>query len=242
MSVKIELIPVLQDNYAALIWDTESRKAVVVDPSEADPILQRLSEQNLELEMIWNTHHHWDHIGGNEELVKKTGATVYCSATDYKRVPKAQHGLRDGESILFQEISFLAMEVPGHTLGHIVFYSSQLGVVFTGDTLFSIGCGRLFEGSPEQMFESLKKLKSLPDETLVYCGHEYTAANIEFALSLDPDFPELKEYQKQVKTLRLKGLPSLPSRLATEKKLNPFLLAGSPEELKRVREQKDCFG
>lgn len=238
MSLNIELIPLLKDNYAALLWSEKSNKAVVIDPSEAKPVLEILHQKNLSLQEIWNTHHHWDHVGGNEELSKKSGAKILCSQHDRIRIAGSSYGFMDGEMHSFEGSSFQVLHIPGHTLGHIAFYSADLRTIFTGDTLFSLGCGRLFEGSPEQMFRSLQRFLELPDDTQLYCGHEYTRKNLSFAQSLEPDSSELREFEKRLDQM---GTCSLPSLLKDEKNLNPFLKAKSIIEFQKLRELKDKF-
>lgn len=217
-------IPAFSDNY---IWMLHARgQAVVVDPGDAAPVLQQLSASGLQLHSILITHHHHDHIGGVDVLQQETGAQVYAPARE--AYPFPHQPVRQGDQIIldFLPLTLEVMDVPGHTLGHVAYYGAKL--LFCGDTLFSAGCGRLFEGTPAQMLDSLDKLAALPAETAVYCTHEYTEHNLKFARQLDPDNPALLARQAQVAGLRQQGLPSLPSTLAIERDSNPFLRCSSP--------------
>jgi hydroxyacylglutathione hydrolase len=239
MTLKIELLQLLKDNYASLLIDEKSRDCVVIDPSEGIPVWEYLQSQDLHLKEIWNTHHHSDHIGGNDFLQKKTGAKILCSDYDRHRIPQSSYGFLDNEEHEFHHHRFRILLIPGHTLGHIAFYSLSEKLLFAGDTLFSMGCGRVFEGTYEQMFRSLQRLVELPDETQLYCGHEYTLRNLDFALHLDPSNPELLNYRDSIEGK--KGAPSLPGLLLHEKKLNPFLLCRSSRDFQKLREAKDHF-
>jgi hydroxyacylglutathione hydrolase len=222
-ALQIDLVPCLVDNYAYLLHDSASGVTGVVDPSAAGPVIDALNKRGLSLTYILNTHHHWDHTGGNAELKKKYNAKVVGPRADEERIPGIDLALRDGQIWMFGEQEMQVLDTPGHTRGHVSFYFKQSKAVFTGDTLFSIGCGRLFEGSPEQMWMSLSKLAGLPDDTLVYCGHEYTLSNAKFAITVEPDNKRLKSRLEQVKELRQKGLATIPSTLGEEKETNPFL-------------------
>lgn len=240
-ALKVELLQALKDNFIALIVHPPSSTCVAVDPSEAEPVLRYLKEHQLKLSEIWNTHHHWDHTGGNKKLKEETGAFIRCSRHDLTRISDADHGLEHREVFEFASIRFETIAVPGHTLGHIAIFSASERILFTGDTLFSLGCGRIFEGTHQMMFDSLQKLKALPDETLLYCGHEYTEANLDFALQIFPNDRELQSYRDQLKTKLEENGSSLPSQLGLEKKLNPFLRAQDIESFKRYRDLKDQF-
>lgn len=228
-SLQIELVPCLQDNYAYLLHDTDTGTVGVVDPSEAFPVINALERKNQNLTYILNTHHHYDHTGGNMELKARYGAKVIGSSKDRDRIPGIDIALHDGETWMFAGHQVLVMETPGHTKGHISYYFPGCGAIFTGDTLFSLSCGKLFEGNPEQMFSSLQKIMSLPDETNIYCGHEYTQSNSKFALSIEPNNEALKEYAEHVAQLRSKKLPTIPTTIKKEKLCNPFLRTSSPE-------------
>ncbi|KAF7805336.1 putative hydroxyacylglutathione hydrolase 2, chloroplastic isoform X1 [Senna tora] len=235
-------VPCLRDNYAYLLHDVDTGTVGVVDPSEAVPIIDALSRKNRNLTYILNTHHHHDHTGGNAELKARYGAKVIGAGVDKERIPGIDIYLNDGDKWMFAGHEVLIMETPGHTRGHISFYFPGSGAIFTGDTLFSLSCGKLFEGTPEQvdvnciylfyllwMLSSLKKITSLPDDTCIYCGHEYTLSNSKFALSIEPSNKELQSYAAHVGHLRSKGLPTIPTTLKTEKACNPFLRTTSAE-------------
>ncbi|KAE8670299.1 SAUR-like auxin-responsive protein family [Hibiscus syriacus] len=228
-SLQIELVPCLKDNYAYLLHDADTGTVGVVDPSEAVPIIDALSQKNRNLTYILNTHHHYDHTGGNPELKARYGAKVIGSGIDKDRIPGIDIVLKDGDKWMFAGHEVQVIETPGHTRGHISFYFPGSGAIFTGDTLFSLSCGKLFEGTPEQMFSSLQRIMSLPDDTNIYCGHEYTLSNSKFALSIEPKNEALRSYAAHVAQLRNKGLPTIPTTLKVEKACNPFLRTSSTE-------------
>ena len=212
------------DNY---IWTLrDGRCAAVVDPGDARPVLDYLEREKLELVAILNTHHHADHVGGNAALLQRRKVPVYGPHDE--RIREVTHRMADGGRMKLPHfgIEFQVLEIPGHTRTHIAFYGG--GMLFCGDTLFAVGCGRLFEGTPRQMHESLSKLMRLPDDTRVYCGHEYTLANIRFAKTVEPGNPALLELEARVKKLREQNLPTLPSTIAQEKATNPFVRCGEP--------------
>lgn len=223
--MKLIQIPCLQDNYAYLITCTATGATAVVDPSDGPHVAKVVRDKGLRLTAIWNTHHHWDHSGGNAYLCDHfDGLSVYGSRYDaeHGRIPRQTQAISEGDSVALGDLTFAVLDIPGHTLGHIA-YEGQ-GALFCGDTLFYGGCGRLFEGTPEMMMASLAKLRALPDETLVYCGHEYTQKNLEFALTLLPNESLLQTVYERVVQLRKQGQPTIPSRLGEEKQINPFLM------------------
>ncbi|KAK4421585.1 putative hydroxyacylglutathione hydrolase 2, chloroplastic [Sesamum alatum] len=228
-SLQIELVPCLRDNYAYLLHDVDTGTVGVVDPSEAVPVIDALNRKNWNLNYILNTHHHYDHTGGNMDLKERYGAKVIGSGLDKERIPGIDIVLNDGDKWMFASHEVLVMATPGHTRGHISFYFPGSKSIFTGDTLFSLSCGKLFEGTPMQMLSSLRKITSLPDDTNVYCGHEYTLSNSKFALSIEPGNEDLQSYASQVAHLRHKGLPTIPTSLGKEKLCNPFLRTSSTE-------------
>ncbi|KAG8369476.1 hypothetical protein BUALT_Bualt14G0017700 [Buddleja alternifolia] len=228
-SLQVELVPCLQDNYAYLLHDVDTGTVGVVDPSEAVPIIAALNRKNWNLNYILNTHHHHDHTGGNMDLKERYGAKVIGSGLDKERIPGIDIALNDGDKWMFASHEVLVMATPGHTRGHISFYFPRSKSIFTGDTLFSLSCGKLFEGTPQQMLSSLGKITSLPDDTSVYCGHEYTLSNSKFALSIEPGNEELQSYATHVAHLRNKGFPTIPTLLRKEKLCNPFLRTSSME-------------
>lgn len=226
--IEVSLLPVLTDNYIYLVRDSESGKTAAVDPAIAAPVLTALEKRGWQLDYIFNTHHHNDHVGGNLQLKQATGCKIVGAADDKARIPGLDIALKDGEQFNLGLHCFQVLETPGHTLGHIVYYCAGSAVLFCGDTLFSLGCGRLFEGSAGQMWHSLQKLKALPDSTKVYCAHEYTQANGRFALTLESDNPALQQRIAEVAELRSQNLPTLPSTIGLERATNPFLREDSP--------------
>ncbi|KAI3459785.1 hypothetical protein Pfo_016448 [Paulownia fortunei] len=228
-NLQIELVPCLGDNYAYLLHDVDTGTVGVVDPSEAVPVIDALNRKNWNLNYILNTHHHYDHTGGNMDLKERYGAKVIGSGIEEERIPGIDIVLNDGDRWMFASHEVHVMEIPGHTRGHLSFYFPGSKSIFTGDTLFSLSCGKLFEGTPQQMLSSLRKIMALPDDTDVYCGHEYTLSNLKFALSIEPGNEDLQSYATQVAHLRDKGLPTIPTSLRMEKLCNPFLRTSSME-------------
>lgn len=240
--MQIHRINAWSDNYIFLLQ--EGTSAAVVDPTEAEPVLQKLAQVGAELTAIFNTHHHGDHVGGNRQLLEKyPQATVYASEADRGRIPGQQIFLNDGDTVIFGSRTAQVFFVPGHTRGHIAYYFApveerQTGELFCGDTLFAGGCGRLFEGTPTQMVDSLSKLRRLPDNTRVWCAHEYTLSNLKFAVTVDGANPELQSRYQQVQTARQRQEATIPSLLGIEKKTNPFLRWDQPA-LKAAANLKD---
>ncbi|MDI2112351.1 hydroxyacylglutathione hydrolase [Commensalibacter nepenthis] len=242
MSIIIEPISFYESNYAWLMIDEKSKKAIVVDPGDANPVLKFLQERDLSLQAILITHFHDDHIGGIAALKDKYHCKIYAPLKEVSKIPNVDRTVQDGDVISLDGIDDIrVIETPGHTLGSICYYIPDLKVIFTGDTLFSMGCGRLFEGSPQQMYHSLAKLVNLPEDTLVYCAHEYTADNGRFATSVISENIALKNRVEKVKQLRSQYLPTLPISLLEEKKTNPFLLAKNVDEFTMFRKAKDHF-
>lgn len=232
--MRIELVPCLKDNYAYLVGMNASDECVVVDPSDAGPVLRALSEHALRPVAILNTHHHFDHVGGNSALVAKySGLDVFGHESDRGRIPNQTRFVRDGEHFRVAGLEFEVMHIPGHTLGAIAYVTA--GAVFTGDTLFAAGCGRLFEGTPADMYASLnQKLARLPDETEVYCGHEYTADNLRFAAKLEPSNQAIASKAARVAALRGRGEPTIPTTIAEERATNPFMRTDSAELMRQL--------
>ena len=217
--MKVEIIPCLQDNYSYLMIDETNNTACVIDPSEAEPIINFIEKKNIHLKYILNTHHHFDHIGGNQELKDKYNAKVICSKFDKNRIPGSEIFLQEEDEFKFGSIIFKIIFVPGHTNGHIIFYSEKEKVAFTGDTLFSLGCGRIFEGTYKQMFASLNKIKNFNKKTKIYCGHEYTKKNLNFCLTYDRNNEILKKKSEWVNSNTI----TIPSSIEEELKTNIFL-------------------
>jgi len=219
----VDLIPCLTDNYSYIINDNISKTVGVVDPSEALPVVAFLKKKNLKLNYILNTHHHYDHIGGNAELKKLYNAKVVGFVGDKHRIPGIDIKLEDNVKWTFGESSVKILHIPGHTLGHICFFFENEKIAFTGDTLFSLGCGRIFEGDHKQLLASLNKIKKLPKNTKIYCGHEYSYKNAEFCMKYDNENIDLKKKFEKIKQLRSNNLPTLPTDLEDELKSNIFL-------------------
>jgi hydroxyacylglutathione hydrolase len=225
--MRVVQIPLLRDNYGYLVVCEDTGEAAVIDPSEAEPVLDRVDREKVTLKAILNTHHHRDHTGGNSGLLARLPLRVYGHNQDKNRIAGLTHPLDEGDEITIGKLKAGVLFIPGHTTGHVGYLFGKS--LFCGDTLFTAGCGRLFEGTPEQMHASLGKLMRLPDETLVYCGHEYTEKNLEFALTVEPRNPKLAERMNRVRSLRAKGLSTVPSTMAEEKETNPFLRWDSKE-------------
>ena len=226
-NMKIVQIPLLRDNYAYLLICDKTKQAAVVDPSEAEPVLRRIETEQVSLRAILNTHHHRDHTGGNEGILAKHKVEVYGHKSDQSRITGLTHGVDEGDEVSIGDVNGKVFYIPGHTTGHIAFlFDNNL---FCGDTLFTAGCGRLFEGTPEQMHASLKKLMALPDNTKIYCGHEYTESNLRFAMSVESKNPKLASRFERVQGLRSRGTPTVPSTMEEEKQTNPFLRWDSKE-------------
>ncbi|WP_207456564.1 hydroxyacylglutathione hydrolase [Azospirillum sp. SYSU D00513] len=251
----VHLIPALSDNYVYLISDPASGAVGVVDPGEAEPVLAALDRLGLKLTHILNTHHHGDHIGGNQTLKQRFGATLIGPRAESARIPDMDATVGEGDSVRFGSQTARVFETPGHTSGHIAFWFETAGALFSGDTLFALGCGRLFEGTPTQMWTSLFKLRALPGATRVYCGHEYTLSNARFAVTVDPENRELHARVARVEAQRARGEPTVPSTLEEEVRTNPFLRADQPsvqaavgmsgaaptEVFAEIRRRKDVF-
>lgn len=257
--MQITRISALSDNYIFLLYEPQQNVAVVVDPAEAQPVLQRLQELGTQLVAIFNTHHHIDHVGGNRQLIEHfRQVQVYGGAEDRGRIPGQQVFLKEGDRVQFANRWAEILFVPGHTRAHIAYYfppeqAGETGELFCGDTLFAGGCGRLFEGTSDQMVESLSKLQSLPDNTRVWCAHEYTLKNLQFALTIDGNNPDLKSRFTEVEAFRSRLEATVPSMLGLEKRTNPFLRWNQPtiqsavnshnpvQTFARLRGMKDRF-
>lgn len=229
MPVELVTVPCLSDNYAFLVHDAESGATALVDVPETAPIAAVLSERGWTLDEVWLTHHHADHFQGLEALLKDHPAKVTGAARDAHRLPPLDRQVADGDSFTFAGQSVGVIDVSGHTVGHVAYHMPRDGIVFTADSLMALGCGRLFEGTAEQMWASLSKLMALPPETLVCSGHEYTAANGRFARTIEPDNPDLISRCNQVERDRASGKPTVPSTLSLELSTNPFLRASNPD-------------
>lgn len=242
--MKVERIPTLSDNYTYLIIDEATNEAAIVDAPEFDPVVRRVDELRVRVTHVLSTHHHWDHSGANPELAERYGTPVLGHVSDADRIPGFTHGLEEGDTLQIGELEAEILFIPAHTRGHIAYVFPE--AVFCGDTLFAAGCGRLFEGTPEMMYRALvEKLARLPDETRVYCGHEYTESNLRFALHVEPGNRAVREKLEWVQNRRSKAAPdwhdatdaemTIPSTIGEEKATNPFLRVDSPEIIETVR-------
>ena len=241
MSIEIVRIPVLSDNYVWLAHDPASGETAVIDPAVAEPVLAAAAERGWPIGQIWNTHWHPDHIGGNDAIQAATGAVVSAPAAEPAKIPTLDVALAEGDEVRLGAIVGQVIEVPAHTAGHIAIHLPDEHVVFVGDTLFAMGCGRLFEGSPAQMFANMKRLEALPPETRVYCAHEYTQSNGRYALVAEPGNAAIRARMDAVDAARAKGEATVPTTIALERATNPFMRAGSVGELAERRAAKDVF-
>ena len=240
MTITAEAIPILSDNYAWLLRGDDGVVAVV-DPADADAIIAAIDQRGGRLDTILITHHHDDHIAGLDRVRDRYGAHVVGAAQDQRRLPRLDEAVREGDTVQVGHTAAQVLDTPGHTLGHIAYYFPDGGVLLSGDTLFSLGCGRLSEGTAANMFGSLQKFAKLPADTIVCCGHEYTQSNARFALSVDPDNTALKTRAAEIDRLRAAGQPTIPSRLGDEMAANPFLRAPDVATLAKLRTAKDSF-
>ena len=232
--LEIHQFPCLNDNYGYLVHDGQSKLTAAIDTPDAAAILAALDQKGWTLTHILNTHHHPDHAGGNKALKAKTGCTIIGPKGEADAIPAIDQAVGDGDSVAFGAHQAQVLDVPGHTRGHIAYYFAGAGVAFVGDTLFALGCGRLFEGTADQMWTSLQKLMTLPDDTIVYCAHEYTQSNARFALTVEPHNAELTARAKEIDAKRARGEPTVPTTIGLEKKTNPFLRPMSADLQKTI--------
>ncbi len=241
MVIEVVRIPVLNDNYVWLVHEPSSGETMVVDPAVADPVLDAAAERGWTITQIWNTHWHPDHTGGNEAIKAATGCTITGPEAEKGRIPTLDRTVKEGDRVSLGAVEAEVIDVPAHTAGHIAYYLPSEETVFVGDTLFAMGCGRLFEGTPDQMFANMRKLEKLPDETQVYCAHEYTQANGAYAVTAEPDNEALAKRMEEVVAMRERGEPTVPTTIALEKATNPFMRAATVDELAERRAEKDAF-
>lgn len=239
--LEIIQIPVLSDNYIYLLHDADSGETAVVDAAVPEPVLAELDKRGWTLTHIFNTHHHPDHVGANLALKEKTGCHITGPKGEQQRIPGIDRAVEEGDIVTLGKHEAQVFDVPGHTAGHNAYWFEEDKALFCGDTLFAMGCGRLFEGTAEQMFTSINKFKALPDDARVFCAHEYTQANGQFALSVEPDNEALIQRMKDVDAKRAQGQPTVPSLLREEKATNPFMRVPSAERFGEVRRLKDNF-
>jgi hydroxyacylglutathione hydrolase len=240
MGLEIVPVPAFSDNYIWLVHDKASGETAVVDPGDAAPPLAEAGQRGWQITQVWNTHHHWDHTGGNAGVKDATGCTVFGPAAEDIKVRDV--ALEEESELRIGDHVGRAMEIPGHTLGHLALVFDEDRIAFVGDTLFAMGCGRLFEGTAQQMYDSLQRIAALPEDTALYCGHEYTLANARFAAHAEPDNPDIAERLAAVARLRDRGEITLPTTVREERATNPFVRASSVAEFAERRSAKDSFG
>ncbi len=240
MALEIVRVPVLSDNYTWLVHDPVSGETVAVDPGEAAPVQAAAAARGWTIGQVWTTHWHPDHTGGNE-AIRAAGARITGPAAEAGKIPTLDETVGEGDLVRIGTAVASVLHVPGHTAGHIAFHLADDGAIFTGDTLFAMGCGRLFEGTAADMFANMQRYATLPDATEVYCGHEYTQSNGRFALTVEPDNAALVARMMHVDDARAAGEATVPTTIGLERATNPFLRARDAAELGRLREQKDTF-
>ena len=241
MAIEVVRIPVLSDNYVWLVHEPNSGATMVVDPAVAAPVLAEAAARGWQITDIWNTHWHPDHTGGNAEIKAATGCTITGPAAEAARIPTLDIRVKGGDVVRLGAIEATVIDVPAHTAGHIAYYFANEAAAFVGDTLFAMGCGRLFEGTAAQMFENMAKLATLPDATRVYCAHEYTQSNGRYAVVAEPENRALIARMTQVNAARARGEATVPTTIGDEKATNPFMRATSVEQLAERRAAKDAF-
>jgi hydroxyacylglutathione hydrolase len=240
MAVEIIRIPVLSDNYVWLVHEPESGETMVVDPAVAEPVLAEAEARGWRITQIWNTHWHPDHTGGNAAIKEATGCTITGPVAEAERIPTLDRLVAEGDIVALGAVEAKVLDVPAHTAGHIAYHLASDQAAFVGDTLFAMGCGRLFEGTAGQMYANMRKLEALDDDTRVYCAHEYTQSNGRFALTVEPDNAALVARMDQVNAMRDRGEPTVPTTIALERATNPFMRADSVEQLAARRAAKDA--
>ena len=240
-SLEVVRVPVLSDNYVWLVHDPASGETVVIDPAVAGPVLEAAAGRGWTISQIWNTHWHGDHIGGNAAIKAATACLVTGPASEASKIPTLDRMVREGDRVRIGVLEAEVLEVPAHTAGHIAFHLPSEGMIFVGDTLFAMGCGRLFEGSAAQMHANLQRLARLPADTSVYCAHEYTLSNARFAVTVEPGNPELRARLAAVEAARAAGEATVPTTIGEERATNVFMRAGSADEFARRRHAKDVF-
>ena len=239
--IEVVRVPAFEDNYIWLAHDDASGETIVVDPGEAAPVLAEADRRGWGIDQIWNTHWHGDHIGGNVTIKAATACTITGPAAEAAKIPTLDRQVREGDTVRIGAIEARVLEVPAHTAGHIAYYLPEAGIAFVGDTLFAMGCGRLFEGTAEQMWTNMQRLAALPEETRIYCAHEYTQSNGRYALHVEPGNQALIKRMHAVDAMRAQGEATVPTTIALERATNPFMRAGSVAELAQRRAEKDVF-
>ena len=239
--IEVVRVPALSDNYIWLVHEPTTGETTVIDPAEADPVLIAADQRGWTITQIWNTHWHPDHTGGNETIKAVTGCKVTAPAAEAARIPTLDRTVKEGDRVQLGPVEAEVIEVPAHTAGHIAYYLPGEQVIFIGDTLFAMGCGRLFEGTADQMYSNMKRLEQLPPDTKVYCAHEYTLSNARFALTVEPDNAALRQRFADVVAAREAGEATVPTTIGLEQATNPFMRASSVNEFAERRHQKDIF-
>jgi hydroxyacylglutathione hydrolase len=253
MSLQVHQFPCLSDNYGFLLHDPDSQETACIDTPDAEAYLREAAARGWRITQIWNTHWHPDHAGGNAAIMEATGCTVVAPAIDSPKIAGVDRAVAGGDTVMLGNWTSDVIDVGGHTLGHVAYHLATAHIAFVGDSLFALGCGRMFEGTADQFWSSLSRLKALPPETSLYCAHEYTASNARFALHADPENAELRLYADEIERLRASGTPTVPTRLSRELATNPFLRADDGEiqsrwggsnpveTFARLRAAKDSF-
>ena len=240
MAIEIVRVPVLSDNYVWLVHEAASGETLVIDPAVAEPVLAAAEARGWKITQIWNTHWHPDHVGGNAQIKAATGCMITGPAAEAERISTLDVQVRGGDVVQLGDVRAMVLDVPAHTAGHIAYYFETEQVAFVGDTLFAMGCGRLFEGTAAQMFDNMRKLEALGDDTAIYCAHEYTLSNARFAVTVEPDNAALQQRVSDVVAARERGEATVPTTIALERATNPFMRARSVEELAARRAAKDA--
>jgi len=237
--MKIDILPILEDNYAYIIQSDDV--TAIVDPGESAPIINYCTVHNLTPDFIINTHHHWDHTDGNEALIKEYNCQVIAPDAEQSKIGQVDITLKDGDDFTIGGATFTAIETAGHTQGHLCYFDAVNKTLLSGDMIFLMGCGRPMEGTAEDLFESVKKLNHLPDETKIYCGHEYTITNAKFALTVDPDNQDIQAALKNAEEKRKNKIPTVPTTMGIERKTNPFMRASNKEDFVNARNKRNNF-
>ncbi len=241
MTLEIVRIPALSDNYIWLVHEPDSGETMIVDPAVAAPVLAEADTRGWKISAIWNTHWHPDHTGGNAEIKAATGCTIIGPEAEAARIPTLDVQVKGGDTVRLGAAEAYVMDVPAHTAGHIAYHFANEQAAFVGDTLFAMGCGRLFEGTADQMFHNMRALEALPDDTRVYCAHEYTESNGRYALVAEPENKAIRDRMAEVGRLRAAGEATVPTTIGRERATNPFMRALSVEQLAERRAAKDSF-
>ena len=240
MPIEIVRVPVLSDNYVWLVHEAASGETLVIDPAVAEPVLAAAEARGWKITQIWNTHWHPDHVGGNAQIKAATGCIITGPAAEAERISTLDVQVRGGDVVQLGDVRAMVLDVPAHTSGHIAYHFESEQVAFVGDTLFAMGCGRLFEGTAAQMYDNMRKLEALGDDTAIYCAHEYTLSNARFAVTIEPDNAALQQRVSDVVAARERGEATVPTTIALERATNPFMRASSVEELAARRAAKDA--